>query len=223
MTHHWSFDDESPYEDKKTLEEATFLGNEGPLNTTDYLHLVGKSCLILGTITDPCLANMTACNSGYSVALWLQINLKSTSPQIFLGMARNRTEIEGIFVYQSDNEEMPDERRRLFVEVIMPGRVWRIPLTVPQELWFFITISWNRTKDCLSVYINGKKVNSTSGEYGNGDSIRRLLTLQGLSPRKRVPPSPYLESGALYDEFMTWNTSLGHSHVKKLFQGQMSK
>ncbi|XP_068676756.1 latrophilin-like protein LAT-2 isoform X2 [Montipora foliosa] len=222
VTHHWSFDDEYPYKDKKTLEKATFLG-ERPLNTTDYLHLVGKSCLILGTITDPCLANMTACNSGYSVALWLQINLKSTSPQIFLGMARNRTEIEGIFVYQSDNEEMPDDRRRLFVEVIMPGRVWRIPFTVLQELWFFITISWNRTKDCLSVYINGTKVNSTSGEYGNGDSILPRLRLQGFSPRKPVPPSPYLESGALYDEFMTWNTSLGHSHVKKLFQGQMNK
>ncbi|XP_068726850.1 adhesion G protein-coupled receptor L2-like isoform X2 [Montipora capricornis] len=220
VTHHWSFDDEYPYKDKKTLEKATFLGNEGPPNTTDYLHLVGKSCLILGTITDPCLANMTACNSGYSVALWLQINPKSTSPQIFLGMARNRTEIEGIFVYQSDNE---DESRRLCVEVIMPGRVWRIPFTVLQELWYFITISWNRTKDCLSVYINGKKVNSTSGEYGNGDSILPRLRLHGLSTRKRVPPSPYLESGALYDEFMTWNTSLGHSHVKKLFQVQMNK
>ena len=220
MTHHWTFNESFPYEDHKTGQRVKFIGDKKPLNNTDYLSLVGESCLILGSITDRCLANMTTCHSGYSVAFWVQIKPTATSPQILLGTSRNGTDIHGVFVYQT----VAIRRESwLIAEVYVDGLRWGVPLTVPQEVWVFISLSWNIKDDIFSVYVNGKEVNSTAGKYGSEHLLRKHLKLRGSFPRQEVPPSLYLESGGLYDEVMTWNRSLDHSEVRRLFQAQMSK
>lgn len=220
MTHHWTFNGPFPYEDHKTGQRVKLIGDKKPLNTTGYLSLVGESCLILGSITDRCLANMTTCHSGYSVAFWVQIKVTATSPQILLGTSRNGTDIHGVFVYQT---EAIGKKRRLIAEIYVDGLRWNVTLTVPQEMWVFIALSWNSKDDIFSVYTNGNNVSTTAGKYGSEHLLRKYLKLIGSFPRQEVPPSLYLESGGLYDEVMTWNRSLDHLEVKRLFQAQMSK
>lgn len=220
MTHHWTFNEPFPYKDHKTGQEVKFIGDAKPLNITDYLSLVRASCLILGSFTDRCLANITTCRSGYSLAFWVQIKATATSPQILLGTSRNGTEINGVFVYQT---QAIRTERRIILEMYDKGLSWKVPLIVPQDMWVFIALSWDFQDGSLSVYMNGHRVNSTVGEYGSDILLRRLLKLRGAFPEPMVPATLYLESGGLYDEVMTWNRSLHTSDMKRLFQLQMSK
>lgn len=215
LRHHWKFSELFPFEDKVTGEKGKFIGDTKPLNNTDYLSLEGESCLILSSFTERCL-----CNSEYSVAVWMHVKLSATSPQIFLGTSRNGTDIHGVFVYQT---EATGKERKLRVEVFVDGFRWSVPFTVPQEIWFFISLSWNIHNDSLSVYLNGDEVNTTLRKRGNDEDVKRRLRLRGSFPRQEVPPSLYLESGALYDEVMTWNRTLGHNEMRRLYQAQMSK
>ena len=225
MTHHWTFNPPFPYKDRKTSQEAKFVGDAKRSQSAEYLDLDGESCLILGSFTDPCLANMIACYSGYSLAFWIQLKPKATSPQILLGTAKNGCDIHGVFVYQT---QVMTTERRLVVEVYVNGLSWKAPVTVPQDKWVFLSLSWNTTaynsnSATLSVYMNGDKVNSALGKHGNDTFLGELLRLRGNFSGQVVPESLYLESGALYDDVMTWNRSLTELEAKKLLQSQMSK
>ena len=220
MLHHWSFNEPYPYKDHITGQEVKFVGDTEPLNTTDYLSLTGASCLILGSFKDGCLSNMTACNSGFSLAFWLQVKPSATSPQVLVGTTRNGTDIHGVFVYQT---QAIRTERRLFAEVYVNGFSWKVPLTVSLEMWVFIALSWNNRVGSLSVYMNRNRINSTRGGYESDPELRRLLKLRGRFPRHDVPATLYLESGGLYDEVMTWSSALDYSEMKRLFQSQLSK
>ena len=220
MTHHWNFNEPFPYKDKITGQEGTFMGNEVPLKSMDYLRLSEMSCLILGTFADPCLLNMSTCHSGYSLAFWIQPNTNATSPQILLGTARNGSEIHGVFVYQTQVRG----NKSLIVAAHVNGLRWKAPICVSNNTWDFITLTWNVTiRDKLRVYLNGNKVKLSLDKNVSDRPLEKLLKLRGSFPGKRVPASLYLESGGFYDEVMTWNRSLKEPEVKRLFQSQMSK
>lgn len=220
MTHHWNFNEPFPYKDKITGQEGTFMGNEVPLKSMDYLRLSEMSCLILGTFADPCLLNMSTCHSGYSLAFWIQPNTNATSPQILLGTARNGSEIHGVFVYQTQ----VGGNKSLIVAAHVNGLRWKAPIPVSNNTWYFITLTWNVTiRDKLRVYLNGIKVKLSLDKNVSDRPLEKLLKLRGSFPGKRVPASLYLESGGFYDEVMTWNRSLKEPEVKRLFQSQMSK
>ena len=182
LTHHWKFSELFPFEDKVTGEKGKFIGDTKPLNKTDYLSLEGESCLILGSFTERCLANMATCNSGYSVALWMQLRSSATSPQIMLGTSRNGTDIHGVFVYQA---EAMGRERKLGVEVFFDGLRWRVPFTVQQEIWFFVSLSWNIHSDSLSAYLNGSEVNTTLSECGSDEDLKRRLRFTGIISKTR--------------------------------------
>lgn len=221
MTHHWNFNETFPYKDKITGQEGTFMGNAVPSKSMDYLSLSGMSCLILGTLADPCLLNMSTCTSGYSLAFWIQPNTNATSPQILLGTSRNGSEIHGVFVYQTQ----VSGNKSLIVEAHVNGLRWKAPGLVLKSTWDFITLTWNvTTREKLRVYLNGIKVKQSLDKNVNDyRPLKKLLKLRGSFPGKRVPASLYLESGGLYDEVMTWNRPLKEHEVKRLFQSQMSK
>ncbi|KAL9950396.1 hypothetical protein ACROYT_G042884 [Oculina patagonica] len=219
ITHHWTFNETFPYKDHVTGQEAKFIGTTRPLNNTDYLSLVGRSCLILGSFTDSCLTNMPVCNSGYSLAFWLQITPSATAPQIFLGTSRNNaTDLQGIFVYQTESIRT---ERRVIVEFLFDGLSWKVPLKVQQEIWEFIVLTWNKTSGRLTAYMNGEKVDSSSAR--NGSDVSKHVKLRGSFPGQVVRASLYLESGALYDQIMAWNRSLDGYEVKRAFQLQMNE
>ena len=219
ITHHWTFNEPFPYTDHATGQEAKFIGTTRPLNNTDYLSLVGSSCLILGSFTDSCLTNMPVCNSGYTFAFWLQITPTAIAPQIFLGTSRNNfTDLQGIFVYQTETIRRV---RRVIVEFLFDGRSWQVPLKIQQEIWDFIVLTWNTTNDCLTAYLNGEKVASSSAR--NGSDVSKHVKLRGSFQGQVVRASLYLESGALYDQVIAWNRSLEDYEVKRAFQSQMSE
>lgn len=219
MTHHWTFNDPFPFKDHVTGQETHFIGTTQPLNNTDYLSLVGQSCLILGSFSDRCLRNMPACHSGYSLAFWLQITPTATAPQIFLGTSRNNV-TDGVFVYQT--ETMRAERR-VIVEILFDGRSWKVPLIIQQEIWDFVVLTWSITNHRLAAYMNGEMVNSTSVGSNESDVSKHVKLRGGSFPGQVERASLYLESGALYDHVITWNRSLTDYEVKRAFQSQMSE
>lgn len=162
---------------------------------------------------------MPVCNSGYSLAFWLQITPAASAPQIFLGTSRNNaTDLQGIFVYQT---ETTLSERRVIVEFLFDGLSWKVPLKIQQEIWEFIVLTWNTTNGRLTAYMNGEKVNSSSAR--NGSDVSNHVKLRGSFPGQVVRASLYLESGALYDQIIAWNRSLDGYEVKRAFQMQMSK
>ena len=222
MTHHWTFNDPFPYRDHVSGQEAKFIGTAKPSNNTDYLSLVGHSCLILGSFTDFCLTNMLACNSGYSLAFWLLIKPTATAPQIFLGTSRNNiTDLEGVFVYQT---EANGPERKVIVEFLFERLSWKAQLKIKQEIWNFIVITWNSTNGRmgrLATFINGELINSSLAR--NESDVSKYVKLRGHFPGQVLRATLYLESGALYDQVMSWNRSLDDLEVRRAFQSQMSK
>lgn len=191
-------------------------------NNTDYLSLVGFSCLILGSFTDLCLTNMSTCDSGFSLAFWLLIKHTATDPQIFLGTSRNNfTDLKGVFVYQNETN---GTERKVIVEVILNGHSWKEPLKIQHEIWNFIVITWSTAEgreSRLATYINGGLVNSSVVEKKS--DVWKYIKLKGSFPMQVVRAKLYLESGGLYDEVITWNRSLHGYEVRRAFQSQMSK
>ena len=192
-------------------------------NNTDYLSLVGFSCLILGSFTDLCLTNMSTCDSGFSLAFWLLIKHTATDPQIFLGTSGNNfTDLKGVFVYQNETN---GTERKVIVEVKLNGHSWKEPLKIQHEIWNFIVITWNAAEgreSRLATYINGELVNSSVVEK-KSDVWKHIKLMKGHFPKQVVRAELYLESGGLYDEVITWNRSLHGYEVRRAFQSQMSK